>query len=164
MMRIYGNITEHVRWLARYVRLPPECLESWHEKKTKDDIDARTHSPNSLLSPRETSCLVDTHRLNVFMDELRHATIPLLQQLLMDMGRGPRAILVSALDDFCTCLIDEHTEKDAFLFHGHIAAIGVSIVLEAAEFVGARRSCRSASAKLPPPSPRANATNPICWR
>ena len=59
------------------------------------------------------------------MDELRHATSPLLQKLLMVMDRGPRAILVSALEDFRTGLIDEHTEKDAYLFHAPIAAIGV---------------------------------------
>ena len=59
------------------------------------------------------------------MNELRHATSPLLQKLLMEMDRGPRAILVSALEDFRTALIDEHIEKDAYLFHAPIASIGV---------------------------------------
>jgi len=59
------------------------------------------------------------------MNELRHATSPLLQQLLLEMDRGPRAILVSALEEFRTALIDEHKEKDAYLFHAPIAAIGV---------------------------------------
>ena len=124
MYRVLGKVTE------KYAGLLETCdchAQVWRRgmkrKRRLTEMRKDIDSFQCCWQGRRLAWWIATG-FNEFLEELRHATSPLLQKILLDVDSQTRATLVTTLEEFRTSLLDEHLHKDEYLFHPPFLAIG----------------------------------------